>query len=180
MPGFHLRAQPKGKFRRVAVVVERNAVVAVVASALSLSFSSGGCNEVGGPVVTGWCNTNRRTLPRRVLLTDIPTYVYICMLGLGDVRLSETKETRRARERVVKTEGAEGKWAKGKEGARTRDEGSWRGGDVSREPHDDHGSIHPWSSTLGPTSVSSLSLSLSSFLFFSRSVSPDWRETRVS
>lgn len=31
------------------------------------------------------------------------------MLGLGDVRLPETKETSRARERVVKTEGAEGK-----------------------------------------------------------------------
>lgn len=77
----------------------------VVASSLSLSFSSGACNEVGGPV-TGWYNTSRGT-PEWFR----PKCLYIRVLGdvgPGD----EGKETKARYERDVDVGGSFGETSK--------------------------------------------------------------------
>ena len=105
MPGFHLRAQSKGKFRRIAVGRIRDVAVAF---SLSLSFSSGGCNEVGGPV-TGWYNTNRRTPSA----SNRHTYICnVCICAWFRRRWPRRRRKRNEQgsgKRVVKTEGTEGK-----------------------------------------------------------------------
>ena len=121
-------------------------VVVVVASSLSLSFSSGACNEVGGPV-TAWYNTNRRTLSS----SDRNTYLYICIYirVLRDVRLPDEGS-----ERVVKLEGLRFSGRAPRKPTRERD-GAGERGEGSRELYGDHGSIYPPSSTLGPSLMSS-------------------------